>query len=584
MGFDGLFIRALVQELRSLEGRRVDKINQPQRGAFVFSLRGKQLLISMESNAAYFAITDKKWDNPKEPPAFCMLLRKHLLNSTLSNIRQEGLDRTIYFMFQTVDSTFEKTTRTLVVEAMGRHANILLLDEHQKIIDCIKRSALDARQALPGLVYTPFSDTRKNILEQNPDTLDENTNFLKEFQGFSKLSATYASTFPNEIPRLLGKQSSNSAGSTKESTNSSQRDIPLLPTKPSTQKGYSCENEDGVKDFYFLKEALELYYEGLPITEHESLSDAAGAFYMRSLSKINLKRISQNLSKTIRGKITKLRTKLGKQQDELEATKKALHYKKCGDLILSNAATIPLGSSKALLTDYESFSEKDNRFAEVEVTLDSTLDITKNAEKYYNKYKKALSAKGFITEQIKHTEADIAYLEQSSVLLENAESEDEVLQIMAELETYGFIKKHRENKNKKQKNKTKHGKSLRSLNVHQFTLTSGKTLLVGRSSLANDELTMKYASNSDTWFHTNSIPGSHCILRNEGSEPSNSDLLEASEIAAYYSKARTSSKVPVDYCLVKYVKKIPKAKPGMVTYSNFKTIVANPKPHSEYKK
>ncbi len=583
MGFDGLFVRALTLELRSLIGLRVDKINQPQRGAFVFSFRGKNLLISVESNAAYLAMTKKKWDNPLSPPAFCMLLRKYLLNSTLLDIRQEGVDRTIYFVFSSVSSTFEKTERTLVVEAMGRHANLLLLDEDQKIIDCIKRSALDARQALPGLTYTPFSDTRKNILEEDLSKLDEDTNFLKEYQGFSKLSATYASSFPENVDTLVNpSQNQPSQLDDSSPTESSwEGSNNLKCPETSALRGYTCENEDGIKDFYFIKDALALYHDGLTIKEYPTLSEAASAFYMRSLSKVNLKRVSEGLGKTIKSRIAKLNGKLGKQRMELEATKKASHFKKCGDLILSNATIIEEGSSRAVLTDYEQFIESENDFAKIEVNLDTQLSATDNAEKYYKKYKKALSAKTFIAKQIKQTESDIKYLEETAVLLENSETEAEVKAIMEELENAGFIKRHKKNEKRKKSGKNKkttakQGVTLNNLNVHHFKLSSGKQLLVGRSNLANDELTMKYASNSDTWLHTNSLPGSHCIIRNEGTEPSDQDLLEASQIAAYYSKARNSSKVPVDYCLVKYVKKIPHAKPGMVTYDNFKTVIVDP--------
>lgn len=550
MGFDGLFMRVLLQELREeLVGLKIEKINQPQRGAFVFSFRGKQLLISVEPSAAYLSLTSQKMPNPQEPPMFCMLLRKYLLGAALTDIRQEQVDRTAYFVFSALNSAFEMTERTLVAEIMGRHANLLLLDENRRIIDCIKRSALDSRQALPGLIYEPFSDPRKNIFIAGREEdggknarIDENTPILKEYQGFSKLSAEYVSSFPERQDDLLS---------------------PASPVR-----GYTCADRDGtVLDFYYLPEALMQKYPGCDVTEYSQLSEATNAFFMRSLHAIQLKKIAGDLKKTLSSRLERIEGKIEKMQNELEIAKHSDHYRTYGDILLANAFHIPQGANPAQLVDFEG--------KDIEIPMDTRLSVTENAQKYYFKYKKSVSAVQNIAIQIAEARADREYLAHALVMADHAENEEDIRELRKELEEYGFVSK-KENPSGKAKGKVpKNGKP--HLHVHRYVLSSGKSLLIGRSNTANDTLTMKYASNSDYWLHTNTIPGSHCIIRCEGEEPTDADLEEAARAAAYYSKARESSKVAVDYCRVRFVKKIPGAKPGMVTYSNFKTVFVDPK-------
>lgn len=536
-------MRAMIFELRrELVGLKVEKINQPQRGAFVFTLKNKQLLISVEPSASYVALTDSKMANPAEPPMFCMLLRKYLSGAVLTDIRQDGCDRTIYFVFSALNSSFEQTERTLVAEIMGRHANLLLIDEEGKIIDCIKRASLDSRQALPGLEYEAFSDDRKNILDLA--SCDADTNFLKEFQGFSKLSALYASAYRDKLDALLCKRDD------------------YVP------RGYTCAGEDGsILDFYFLKEALEAAYPQAVITEYKNLSEATNAFYMRSLKAIRLKKISQEIKKTVGSRLERIHGKISKMKAELENAKNSEHLRHFGDLLLAYAHEIGSGSNKAKLADFDG--------GEVEIPLDTRLSATENAQKYYHKYKKSLSAVKNLEIQIAEASEDAEFLATSVVMLDLAESEQDIEEVRKELEQSGFLKKSA-GRDERKKNHRKQKTTRKEILVHKFILSSGRTLLVGKSNTANDELTMKYASNSDTWLHTNTIPGSHCIIRCEGQEPTDREIEEAAKIAAYYSKARTSSKVPVDYCKVKHIKKPPGAKAGMVIYTNFKTVLVDP--------
>lgn len=581
-------LRVMISELkRELIGLRIDRITQPQRGAFVFSLRNRHLLISVEPSAAYLALTDQKFSNPPEPPMFCMLLRKYLLGATLTDIRQEGCDRTAYFVFSALNSAFEHVERTLVAEVMGRHANLLLLDESGNIIDCIKRAALDARQALPGLPYEPFSDSRANILSADRSVLHADTPFLKEYQGFSKLSARFAASHPDRLSALLGSESGQrgddggegdgqNAGAIKGAEQNDERKESDAKESGRKVRGYTAADAEGtVLDFYHVREALEEMYPGAVIREHESLSDATNAYYMRSLQAVKRKKLTQDFKKVLTSKLTRIEGKIDKMTEELEAARNSEHLRNAGDLLLTHAHAIREGDSKAILTDYEGKA--------VEIALDTRLSPTENAQRYYRRYKKSVSAVRHISEQLKDAHSDAEYLSHAIVMLDQAESEGDIDEIRKELEDAGFIGAHHDGKNtksdragggrgrKKGANKTK-----TPLNVHRYRLSSGKTLLIGKSNTANDELTMKYASNSDIWLHTNTIPGSHCIIRCEGKEADNRDLEEAARAAAYFSKARQSSKVAVDYCRVKDVKKPPGARPGMVIYANFKTVIVDP--------
>ncbi len=568
MAFDGLFMRMMIAELRTkLLGERIEKINQPQRGTFILSFRKSDLLISVEPSAAYISLTDKKLPNPADPPNFCKILRKHLHGAVLNEIRQEATDRTAYFVFGAKNSALENTVRTLVVEAMGRHANMLLLDEQNIIIDCIKRASLDSRQALPGLPYEPFADDRsdfseyflyhtannlqiqaadknnENFFEKSSSGTDfsEEINFLKKYQGFSKASALFANTFSDRAKEIFPDISSGYRG-----------------------PGYTCADADGtLLDFYFHRGVLELAYKGMQITEHKNLSEAAEAFYFRSMRAVQLKKLSLDLKNTLSSRLSRLRSKISKMSDELENAEKSEKYKNIGDILLANSHAIPDGAAEIELLGFDG--------SPLKIKLDTRLSPTENASKYYQKYKKAISATEHIAEQTKITESDISFIEHALVMLDNAESETDIAALRAELEEAGFITKKESKADRVKKVKKPH-----TLNVHRYNLGSGKELLIGRSNSANDELTMKYASNSDMWLHTNTIPGSHCIIRCAGAEPTEADIKEAAEAAAYYSKARNSSKVAVDYCKVKNVRKPAGARPGMVIYDNYKTAIVEP--------
>lgn len=535
MPFDGLLIHHLNQELnREIVGLKVDKINQPHRNTFTFGFHKKTLLISVEPSMSYYSLTNNRFKNPDQPPMFCMLLRKHLLGATLLSIDQVGADRTVYFRFDATHN-FEKTKRTLVVEAMGRHANIALLDENNVIIDSIKRSSIDARGTLPGLEFIPFLDERKNPLETR--MIDDPT----AYHGLSKIAIKYLSDFPEGL-------------------------------RGTEEKGYIAWVEGAPADYYFNKAALKHFFLDSSVKEYSGISEALDAYYFSALHALKIRQSAHSTRSSVISRIEKLTSKLGKLRDELLVAEAADRYKNLGDLIMSNVHIIKEGSNRAMVIDYSQ-----NPPAEVELKLDTKLSAVQNAQKYYAKYKKLISAQKYIGVQIEHTERDIEYLGSTLVLLDHATSEDDLMQIKEELSETGFLTKNKHGKTEKANSKTRIQKKNQMAGISKYQTPSGFALWVGRSNTANDQLTMKLASNADTWLHASKIPGSHCVIRTEGKEPSDEDIAYAASICAYFSKGKQSPKVDVDYCLVKHVKKPPGSRPGGVIYSQFKTIYIAPR-------
>lgn len=556
MGFDGLLMRALIPEMKErLLGQRVEKITQPARGVFLLGFRKTQLLISVEPASAYMSLTEEKFENPPEPPMFCMFLRKHLQGAILEAIEQEGTDRTAYFVFAAQNAAFERIRKTLVFEAMGRHANLLLLEDDEDsrgiIIDCIKRSALDSRSALPRLPYEPFEDHRKNILESLDEGIEEDIDFLRTYQGFSKLSARFASEHPDRIRELLFPWEFGGGG--------------------------CCSfREDGAStDFYFLEDALRISRPDDRIESYQSLSAALNAFYTHVSRAASYKKKQEVLHKSISNRLGRVLSKIGKLEMDLEKAMQSEQFKLYGDLMLTYTPAV----EDAISRHEKSLEVMDFEGNQVRLPLDLQLSAGQNAQKCYQKYKKSVSAVDNIKRQIKRAKGDAAFLENSIAMLENAESEAEVSSLSEELVSMGFLRQRRKKRDAVSRGRASSDKRrlrLRDLNVHGYRLSSGRLLLVGRSNTANDELTMKFASKTDLWLHVNTIPGSHCIIRAEGEEASDDDVLEAAQAAAYYSKARMSSKVAVDYCPVKNVRKPAGARPGMVIYDGYKTAIVNP--------
>lgn len=550
MPFDGFLIRALTQELGAeLIGKKIDRITQPHRDSIILGFRKHNLFISMEPSMSYFTLTDSKFENPKTPPMFCMLLRKHLMGASLEQISQLGLDRVVTLKFRGFNSIFEPVDIYLVIESFGRRSNLLLLDSDRIIIDCFKKSSLDdksSRLHFPGSPYKFPEDDRIDITSQPDEGSGE---VLSRYQGFNKVSASIPANFEN------------------------WRDIMLQPQK----KGYIYIDKNNVsKDYYHIPEALHAYYGDAKIEEAGSITKTIDTFYTRSIKELKQHQVAANLKRHISTRISRISSKIIKLEAELKTAENSEEYAKKGSLLLSNLHIIPGNADSVTLPDYENYLEDGPDgpgYASIKIRLDTRLSAADNAQKYFTRYKKLKGAVKFIQRQIRKAKSDLKYLDSALTLLDNSEDIQTTRDIKKELEQAGFVKAKKPSKSGKGRKKNE--KQARP-SFYEFTLSSGKKLLLGKSNISNDYLSLKFASNKDHWLHTRNIPGSHAVIRTEGAAATDQDIFEAATIAANYSKARNSSKVPVDHCLIRNIRKPRGARPGMVIYNDFETILVDP--------
>ena len=542
MPFDGVLTTVLVKELNdSLKGGRINKIYQPRPDElFIQISSGREkhtLFISSNSTNPRVYITDEKSQNPVNPPSFCMLLRKHLLNGRLKEITQHGSDRIMEFHIISKSELAVEEPKRLIIEIMGKHSNIILVDDNSgMILDSIKRVSIDMsreRQILPKMMYTyPPAQNKIPIAE-----VDENDFDMDNIQGLSK-------AFKTELKNA---------------------DDPYVEFRKMTGM-----IEDSVTDpvVYFDDSGKPAAFYILPLTEYngaktrsfDSVSDMLSYYYSKKESSNRMNQKSADLRKVIGKNLDKLNLKKQRLLEDLEKTKNGETYKLCGELITSNIHDIKRGQRSVSLYDY--YSEKTKT-----ITLDPLLSPSENAQKYYKKYNKSKVAKEEKTVQLQDTDENIQVLESYYTYIDNADTPEVIDDIRTELTDQGYLRKR-----KKQSEQKKKKRSWLKVDV-----PGGFSVCIGRNNSENDELTMKRATGGDIWFHTKDIPGSHVILFTEGRDPDEKTILETASIAAYYSKARHSQNVPVDYTKIKNIKKVPGAKPGMVIFKNNKTVYVEPK-------
>jgi len=579
MPFDGYVARALKCELNAvLKKSRIDKIYQPDK--FQLMLRFKmgrethKLLISVNSSLPYMAMTEMDKTNPSAPPLFCMVLRKHLQGGFLSEVVQYDNDRILFFDFHTHDELKFSESKRLVVELMGKHSNIILVNSEGIIIDSIRRipsTISRQRQVLPGLAYSFPPDQGKINIEEclSGDFYKklqfENSDVYKmiysNFKGISPILAKEFCLRSGIDPR--SNTSSINPDSSKRLWNS------IISFGKSIDSGYEkptvFTDKGSPKDFHAAE--LEIYPNQIYERENfSSISCAIDRFYIDKNKAANLAAKSSNLNKLVKSRISHSRNKLQKLHEEYTHSLDYKKYKVYGDILLSNIHKVKQGMESILL---ENFYDE-NRL--IEIPLDNRLSPSKNAQKYFKKYNKYKNAKLQLRRQILIAKSEIEYLDNVLVNLENSYESANIEAIKEELKTEGYLNK-RLRPNKKQ---TK-AKEIDKFNkTHMSFLTeNGKNIIAGKNSSQNERVTFKKSRPGDFWFHAKNMPGSHVVLVNDGSL-SEKDFLDAASIAAYYSKGRLSSNVPVDCTEIRNVKKIKGAGPGLVTYSGQNTLYVTP--------
>ncbi len=568
MSLDGAFLHLVRAELLPLIGSRVDKVYQPSREEIVIALRGrdgaKRLILSANSVSARVNITEAAFDNPQQPPMFCMLMRKHLGGRRLTDIRQDGLERIIYFDFECLNEIGDIVTNTLAAEIMGRHSNIILIRDG-RVVDSIKRVTDDissVRRVLPNIQYeTPPRAERLNLLEVSPEDVWERLKGSPERLAKRLLSVLegVSPIFARECAYYAARDVDIACSDLTES----MRDKVLFylsKAKKSLEGAaeYTIVSELGgkKKDFCFVN--IEQYSTAMLISHAESANSLLDGFFAAADRTERTKQRAKDLLKLLMNSYERVSRKLELQKKELAECSEREVFRVCGDLINANIYQLEKGMTKCTLEDFYSGEPR-------EITLDARLTPAQNAQKYYTEYRKLDTAEKMLTELIEKGGEELIYIDSVFDCVSRTENEAELAEIRRELREQGYLRSGKSDE------KIKKTEPLR------YVSTSGYEILVGKNNRQNDTLTLKTARAADIWLHTKDIAGSHVIIRTaEKGAPDEETIMEAAELAAYHSKGRSSSQVPVDYTAVKFVKKPAGAKPGMVIFTNNKTVYVTP--------
>ncbi len=547
MALDGIFLYHLKNEISSFAlGSRVEKIHQPSKEELVFSLRSregaKKLLLSARADSARVHFIQNPPENPAKPPMLCMLFRKHLTGGKIVDIKQDSFERILTFKIENTNELGDAVTLSLIIEIMGRYSNIILVNDKGIIIDSVKRvdeEKSQVRAVLPGLKYvSPPKQDKFNIL-----TDDEN--IIKSRLESSKKSP--AKAFQDVImgvSPIVCREYENGV-SFNEIKNFVKNPLPtvVINEKP--------------MDFAFMP--ITQYGNIVSVKNFSSFSQCLDYFFYEKVRLDRIHQRSSELFKTLQNLQERAVRKAVNREKELEECKDKETYRIFGDLIISNQYCLQKGAPYYDLQNYYD----DNKT--VRIPADVALNPNQNAQKYYKEYRKKQVAETKLTDFINQAKSEAQYLESVIDSLTRAETDSEISAIKSELAQTGFLKR-----------KSFKGKNEKALKPMEYENEEGFKIFVGRNNVMNDKLTLKTAKNYDMWFHVKDMPGSHVIVQSNGSEFTDKVIRQAALLAAYNSKAGSSSNVPVDYTLVKNVKKPSGAKPGMVIYVDYKTEFVTP--------
>ncbi len=577
MAFDSTVMTAVVAELNAkLLGGRISKIYQPEPDELALLLysggTNYRLLLSANARQPRIHLSTIEKKNPPAPPTFCMLMRKYIEGGRILAIHQVGRDRICRMRIGVTDELGNPVEFILVAEVMGKHSNILLLNPHGRIVDAVRRVTEEVnryRELLPGLPYVPPPPTAK--LDPAAVTREILTSAMTEPAGpaWQFLLDTVDGLGP-----MLAKEAVVRAGSPIDSA-AGQVDLSRLAEAVQTlvnQGEYEprllYDQDDRLKEFHVLP---LLHWPGRARTGFPTISTCLDAYYGGRAEEEKFRALRGSLAKLVRDEIARVRKKAKAQRESLETAESAEAFRIQGELITSNLWQIKKGDTEATVVDYY-----DPNGGEVTIPLDPQLSPSENAQAYYRRYQKARSGLAMIQEQLAKSEGEQAYLEQVEVSLAQASSLPDLEEVRRELISEGYMGDEAREKRKERTGDSKEQKAQPPLTIRS---TDGLEIWVGRNNRQNDYLTLKLAAPHDLWFHTKEIPGSHVILRvSPGRDVPESAIHEAAALAAYHSKARDSSGVPVDYTLRKHVRKPNGAKPGMVIYDNQRTLWVTPDP------
>lgn len=575
MAFDGVTLHFIKEEIRGIaEDARVSQIHQPNKDELVIALRtkngNKKLLISSRANSPRVCFTENAPENPATPPMLCMLLRKRLGGAKLVDVRQPGLERILFLDFTAINELGDIVRLTLCVEIMGKYSNIILIDGNGNIIDALKRvdfTMSSQRLVLPNIKYELppqqdklciFDVSGKDIVDKaisTPGEMKLSKALLSVMQGFSPIITReleyYAGVDSNRELTILDKVKLIEKIDKLKENILSGNCAPTMMIKP----------EGKPFDIAFMD--IMQYRDMASKKRFSGFSAMLDSFYYERDKAERMKVKSQDLLRLCSNNMDKLTRKIAVQEKELADSLDRDKLRKTGDLLQANIYRMTRGQSFIEVEDYYNNNEK------LRIKISPTLTPSQNVQKYYKDYRRAKTREEMLTVQIEKAKEELVYFTAVQESLLRAENERELSEIRQELVEQGYAR----DRNQKKGNR----KQPKLLPPKEYKSSDGFTIYVGRNNRQNDKLTLKTARNYDMWLHTKDIPGSHVIIVSDNREITDTAITEAAALAAYNSKAKDSTQVPVDYTIVKNVSKPSGAKPGMVIYVKNKTVYVKPK-------
>ncbi|MBQ8404993.1 MAG: NFACT family protein [Clostridia bacterium] len=577
MAFDAGFTRAVCDELSlMLEGAKVEKVTEPTKDELVIICykagKTRKLFLSANPSRARICITEQSFENPKVSPMFCMLLRKHLSGATISAVRQQGFERAVEVDFAAYDEMGFNTTRTLVIEIMGKCSNIMFLDDKRKILGVLRTvdfTTSGKRQVLPGMTYEAPPAQEGKILPME----ETESGFFMKANAFEKSKAAESFLLANYLglSPLVTREIAYKAGALGVEIGEADKSALFAELEKfcATLSGVHMPTllfgADGAPMEYCFFD-IEQYGAGAQKKHPETLSALLDEFFGERDKIAAMKTKTHDVSQIVTNAKARITKKIGYIKRDLAECKEAEKYKLWGDLITSSLYMLTGKSNSCEVVNY--YSEE---METVKIPLDIKLSASQNAAKYFKKYTKLKKAKEILTCQLRESADALAYLETVETAIDLSENERDVAEIKAELTAQGYISKAKGAPEKKTHKKAE-------IVPLKFTTSGGHLVLCGKTGAQNDFITTKLAKKSDWWFHVKNKPGSHVLMVcEEGEDPDASEFTEAAQIAAYYSSLRDGENVPVDYTLAKNVKKPGGSTPGHVVYYTNYTAYVDPK-------
>ncbi len=583
MAFDAIVVNSLARELNEmLEGTKIDKVYQPEKDEVCLKIRAgkdnyKLVLSASPSHPRVYIADNYEKQNPKKAPVFCMTLRKQIQSGVIAGVVQVGFERIIRIAIDSYDELREKTRKYLYIEIMGKHSNIILVhDTENRILDSIKRvppSVSRLRQILPGMAYElpPVQDKINPMANIDRQELIDRIRSC-DMQIFKAIYSNILGLSPTVAREICYRLDIDKSMSSLEIGDGEIyriiKEINIMFGKLELGQAYPNMIIDEKRDKIVEFSSIKLnQYEDLTEINFDRVSQAIESYYISKDIKDRINQRASAMKKSLHIKLDRVNNKIKKQNQELLESEKADDYRVKGELLTSYIYMVQKGMEEVELDNFYDNNSK------IRVSLNKNLTPSENAQRYFKKYNKLKNASEEISKQMEINLEESEYLENSLLAIENCDNDKDLKEIREELIREGYIKSYRMPK-KDIKPNTQYLKYMSS---------GGNLIIVGKNNKQNDYLTLRLADNEDLWFHTKNIPGSHVVLKCAGKKVLDEEILEAATLAAYYSKAKMSANVPVDYTIKKHVKKPSGAKPGMVIYETNKTAYVTPSDEAKAK-